>query len=91
MGFVTLTYVKMSADLQVARIYYTVMGDEKARRETGEGPRPRARPFLRRHIAARVRLRRVPELRFTFDESVERGQRIEQLLEEHPQRPAPHR
>lgn len=81
LGFVTLTHVKMSADLQVARVYYTVMGDEKARRETGKALE-RAAPFLRRHIAARVRLRRVPELRFTFDESVARGQRIEQLLEE---------
>ena len=69
-GFVTLTYVKMSADLQVARVYYTVMGDEKARLATGKALE-RAIPFMRRHIAARVRLRRVPELRFTYDESVD--------------------
>ena len=87
-GFVTLTYVKMSADIQVARIYYTVMGDEKARRETGKALE-RAMPFLRRHIAARVRLRRVPELRFTYDESIERGQRIEQLLQEIRSAPRP--
>lgn len=81
LGFVTLTHVRMSGDLQSARVFYTVMGDDKARRETAKAL-DRCTPFLRRHIAARVRLRRVPELHFTFDESVARGQRIEQLLEE---------
>jgi ribosome-binding factor A len=80
-GFCTLTHVRMSPDLQLARVFYTVMGDERSRRETAKALE-RAAPFLRRHIAARVRLRRVPELRFTYDESVARGQRIEQLLEE---------
>jgi ribosome-binding factor A len=88
-GFITLTHVRMSADLQAARVYYTVMGDEKARRETARALE-RAVPFLRRHVAARVRLRRVPELRFTYDESVARGQRVEQLLEEIRSAPRPH-
>jgi ribosome-binding factor A len=88
LGFITLTHVRMSGDLQSARIYYTVMGDEKSRRETAKALE-RATPFLRRHIAARVRLRRVPELHFAFDESVGRGQRIEQLLEEIRSAPRP--
>jgi len=78
-GFVTLTRVKLSADLQMARVYYTSMGDEKTRRET-QRALERATPFLRRHIAARVRLRRVPELRFEFDKTVEHQDRIEQIL-----------
>ena len=78
-GFVTLTRVKVSPDLQVARVYYTTIGDEKARRETRRALE-RATPFLRRHIAARVRLRRVPELHFHFDESVEKQDRIERIL-----------
>ena len=78
-GFVTLTRTKVSPDLQVVRVYYTTMGDEKARKDT-QRALERATPFLRRHIAARVRLRRVPELRFTFDESVEHQARIEKLL-----------
>ncbi|MEO8483828.1 MAG: 30S ribosome-binding factor RbfA [Acidobacteriota bacterium] len=78
-GFVTLTRVKISPDLQMARVYYTSLGDEKARRET-QRALERATPFLRRHIAARVRLRRVPELRFEFDKSVEHQDRIEQIL-----------
>jgi len=78
-GLITLTRVKVSPDLQVARAYYTLMGDAKAKTETKKALE-RAIPFLRRQIAARVRLRRVPELFFQFDESVERQDRIEQIL-----------
>ena len=78
-GFVTLTRTKVSPDLQLVRVYYTTMGDEKARAATQKALE-RATPFLRRHIGARVRLRRVPELRFQFDESVEQQARIEKIL-----------
>jgi ribosome-binding factor A len=80
-GFITLTRVKMSPDLQLARVLYTMMGDEKARRETAAALE-RATPFLRRHIGSRLRLRRVPELDFRFDESVAHQDRIEQVLRE---------
>ena len=78
-GFVTLTRVKVSPDLQLARVYYTTIGDDKARAET-ERALGRATPFLRRQIGARIRLRRVPELRFEFDRSVENQDRIERIL-----------
>ncbi len=78
-GFVTLTRVKVSPDLQVARVFYTLMGEAPAKRET-ERALARATPFLRRQIGARLRLRRVPELHFQFDESVERQDRIEKIL-----------
>jgi ribosome-binding factor A len=78
-GFVTLTRVKMSPDLQLARVFYTMLGDLAQRRDT-EKALARATPFLRRQIGARVRLRRVPELRFEFDRSVENQDRIEQIL-----------
>lgn len=78
-GFVTLTRVKVSPDLQLARVYYTLIGDDKARRET-EKALERATPFLRRQIGSRIRLRRVPELRFEFDRSVEHQDRIEKIL-----------
>jgi ribosome-binding factor A len=80
-GFVTFTYVKVSADLQVARVYYTSLGDEAARTKTGQALE-RAKPFLRREIARRLRLRRAPELAFQYDESIAREERIEALLEE---------
>lgn len=78
-GFITLTRVKMSPDLQLARVYYTTLGDEKARRETARAL-GRATAFFRRHIGNRVNLRRVPELDFRFDESIASQDRIEQIL-----------
>jgi ribosome-binding factor A len=80
-GFVTLTYVKVTPDLQLARVYYTSLGDEKAQRESAKALK-RAAPFLRRHLGQRLRLRRVPELEFFYDESIARQDRIEQILQE---------
>jgi ribosome-binding factor A len=79
-GFVTLTRVKVSPDLQQVRVFYTLMGDDKVKRETQRGLE-RAAPFVRRQVASRVLLRRVPEIRFEFDASVEHQDRIEQLLQ----------
>jgi len=78
-GFLTLTRTKVSPDLQLVRVYYTTIGDDKARRATQQALE-RATPFLRRQIGARIRLRRVPEIRFEFDRSVEHQDRIEQIL-----------
>ena len=80
-GFITLTRVKVSPDLQVARVYYTSLGDPKARRET-EKALGRATPFFRRQVGSRLQLRRVPELQFRFDESVAHQDRVEQILRE---------
>jgi ribosome-binding factor A len=78
-GFITLTRVKVSPDLQVARVFYTQLGDEKARKETAKAL-TRATPFLRRQIGSVLPLRRVPELEFRFDESIAHQDRIEQIL-----------
>jgi ribosome-binding factor A len=80
-GFITITHVKVSPDLQVARAFYTLLGDDKQRKETAKAL-TRALPFLRRQIAGRLRLRRAPELAFQFDETIEKHQRIEQLIHE---------
>ena len=80
-GFVTLTRVSVTPDLQLARVYYTSMGDEKAQRETAKALK-RATPFLRRQIGSRIRLRRVPELTFFYDESIAHTDRIEQILQD---------
>src|SRR5438876_4129024 len=80
-GFVTLTRVQVSADIQQARVFYTALGDEKARTNTARALE-RARPFLRRQIGSRLRLKRVPELTFLYDESLAGQDRIEQLLNE---------
>jgi ribosome-binding factor A len=80
-GFVTLTRVQMSADLQSARVFYTALGDGTAR-EGSARALDRAAPFLRRQIGSRLRLKRVPELKFLYDESIAGQDRIEQLLNE---------
>ena len=88
-GFITLTRVTVTADLQLARIYYTSLGDEKARRETSKAL-DRATPYMRRQVGGRLRLRRVPEFEFRFDQSVEHQDRIERIirdLHEHPPEP----
>jgi ribosome-binding factor A len=78
-GFVTLTRVKVSPDLQLARVFYTLIGDDRAKRDTQKALE-RATPFIRRQIGARVRLRRVPEIRFEFDAGVEHQERVERIL-----------
>ena len=84
-GFVTLTRVQVSPDLQQARVFYTALGpagDEAKTRRNTERALERAAPFLRRQIGSRLRLRRVPGLKFIYDESIAGQDRIEQLLSE---------
>jgi ribosome-binding factor A len=78
-GLVTITGVKMSPDLREARVYWTVHGDPEQRKQTAKGL-DNARGFLRREIGSQVKLRVVPELQFTYDEAIDRGERIEQLI-----------
>jgi ribosome-binding factor A len=80
-GFLTLTRVKVTPDLQLARVFYTSLGDDNAQRETARALR-RATPFLRRQLGQRIRLRRVPELEFLYDESIAQNDRIEQILQD---------
>jgi ribosome-binding factor A len=80
-GFLTITRVHVTPDLQQARVYYTTLGDAQARRESRRALE-RAASFLRRQLGGRLRLRRVPELQFFFDDSVERHDRIERILQE---------
>jgi ribosome-binding factor A len=80
-GFLTIVHVKVSPDLQQASAYYTTIGDEKARKETAKAL-GRATPFLRRQIGRRLRLKRVPELAFFFDDSIEKNDRIERILQD---------
>lgn len=75
---VTITFVKLSADLQLASVYFRVYNDESIP-DTKDGLK-HCKGFLRRHLATHLSLRRVPELRFFYDESIEKGARIEELL-----------
>jgi hypothetical protein len=71
--------VKVSADLQIARVYYTTLGDEKARRETARALE-RATPFFRRHLGSQLRLRRVPRSNSDSTNRIGHQDRIEQIL-----------
>ena len=78
-GFVTVTGVKVTPDLRHAWVYYTSMGDDRARAGTRAGLRSAA-PHLRSTIGRQVRLKYLPELEFEEDVSMERSERIEALI-----------
>ena len=78
-GLVTITGVKMSPDLREARVYWTVHGDSEQRQHTAKALE-KARGFLRHEIGLELKLRVTPDLHFTYDEAIDRGERIEQLI-----------
>ena len=80
-GFVTVTAVKTSPDLRHARVYVSVLGDEQQRADSLDGLRS-AHGVLQRAIASELSLKHTPTLTFEYDESVDRGMRITQLLDE---------
>lgn len=80
-GFITLTGVEVSPDLSVARIYYSMIGTDAQKAETQAGLTA-AKGFIRREVTKRVKLRVSPEVFFTFDPSLDEGDKIERLLKE---------
>jgi len=80
-GLVTITGVKMSPDLREARVYWTVHGDAEQRKHTAKGL-DNARGYLRHELGVELKLRITPDLHFTYDEAIDRGARIEQLIRE---------
>ena len=80
-GFVTITDVEITNDLQEATIFVSVLGTDYEKRQTLEGLRE-SKGFLRSEIGKKIRLRKVPEIEFEFDYSIEYGDRIEQLLKQ---------
>ena len=81
-GLTTVTAVKISPDLRHAHVFVTVLGDTAQRKKALEGLRSAA-SFTRRALGKRLHhMRRIPELNFDYDESVEKGERIEELLDQ---------
>src|SRR5215813_1228376 len=81
-GLTTVTAVKVSPDLRHARIFVTVLGDAAQRKKALDGLRS-ATSFVRRSLSKRLHhMRRIPELSFDYDETVEKGIRIEELLDQ---------
>ena len=79
-GFVTITGVKTSPDLRHARVYVSVLGDDQTREASLDGLRS-AHGFLQRRVATELTLKHTPSLTFEYDESVDRGMRISELLD----------
>ena len=80
-GFVTVTGVTVTSDIRNAKVFVSVIGDDKERRDTLEGLKASA-PYIRREVAHQVVLKNMPELAFYYDESSEKGERIMNLLKD---------
>ena len=80
-GLVTVTRVKVTPDLSLARVYWTLMGDQAERKKTQKAL-TRAASYVRHLLSTRMSLRRSPEVVFTFDQAVTAQDRVEQILQE---------
>lgn len=80
-GSVTITGVKVTDDLRIARIYFVELGKDQCSEAVRFGL-DKAVGFLRRELGRRIRLRYVPELHFFYDSSFAYGDRIERLISE---------
>jgi ribosome-binding factor A len=80
-GFVTVTSVETSPDLRAAKVYVSVLGSDEERKATMAGLHS-SHGVLQAKIAAETRMKRTPTLSFHYDETVEQGMRISQLLAE---------
>jgi ribosome-binding factor A len=80
-GFVTVTTVETSPDLRQARVYVSVLGSDDERSATLEGLES-AHGVIQQAVASELRMKRTPTLQFVFDESIDRGMRITELLDD---------
>ena len=78
-GFATITEVRLTPDLRLARVLVSVLGTAEEQEETLEGFRAAA-AFIRRTLGQRLKMRRAPELEFRLDRTEEKAARIEELL-----------
>ena len=80
-GFITITDVTVTNDLSNAKIYVSFLG-QKPREEAGMKALERSKGYLRSELAKRMTIRKVPELLFKLDDSLERGNKIERIISE---------
>jgi ribosome-binding factor A len=80
-GFVTVTGVKTSTDLRQARVFVSVLGNERKRENTLAGLAS-AHGVLQAKLASELRMKRTPQLAFEYDPTVEEGVRMSQLIDE---------
>jgi len=79
-GFVTVTAVDTSPDLRTAQVHVSVLGTEADRERTLEGLRA-AHGVIQRSLAGQLRMKRTPTLKFVYDDSIERADRLSRLMD----------
>jgi len=80
-GFVTVTGVKLTDDLHLATVYFSVVGSPEEKKATAEAL-DRARGYIRREIGRDLRMRYIPDIIFKYDESLDYGNKIDSLLQQ---------
>ena len=78
---VTVADVEVSNDLQVVKVFVSILGDDRGKKNAINGLK-KLEGYVRRNIGKKVSLRLTPEIRFVYDDSFERGQRVSNLLDE---------
>lgn len=78
-GFITITGVRVSPDLQFAKVYFTVLGDAKQKQASEEAIKSAA-GFIRKQLSRRLNARYTPALDFRHDESIEYSQKIDDIF-----------
>jgi ribosome-binding factor A len=80
-GFITITDVELSKDLQLAKVFYTILGDERQLSESSDALQ-RVLPFIKRQLGKRLRLRFIPDILFRYDHSLDYGSKIDTILDQ---------
>lgn len=80
-GFITVTGVKVTNELSYMYVYYTVFGTEENIKNTAQALE-RAKGFIKNQIALRVKMRKVPDLIFKFDDSLQKGMKVDKIIRE---------
>lgn len=79
--FVTITGVKLTNDLSFATVYYTILGDKEQQESTAKNLES-AKGYLRTELSKALQIRKMPQLIFKYDESIEHGNRIDNILKD---------
>jgi ribosome-binding factor A len=81
LGFVTITRVEVTPDMKLAKVFFSVIGSEEAKKASHKVLKGAAN-FLRRQLASDLNMRYTPNLMFNFDEAMEHGEKIQRILRE---------
>jgi ribosome-binding factor A len=79
-GFLTITSVNIASDLKIAKIYVSILGDDKQKKESMQGLAS-AKNFIKIKLAEKLKMKSMPEITFIFDESIEKAGRIWSLMD----------